>query len=61
MYNFWGAVPGRPVIFNCGTPTERVSECLDYIPAGIYMLKVNNRNTGARYEICSKLTINTPE
>ena len=25
------------------------------------MLKVNNRNTRKRYEICSKLTINTPE
>ena len=30
-------------------------------PAGIYLLKVNNRNTRARCEICSKLTINTPE
>ena len=26
------------------------------IPAGIYLLKVNNRNTRAKYEICSKLT-----
>ena len=24
-------------------------------PAGIYLLKVNNRNTRARCEICSKL------
>ena len=31
------------------------------IPAGIYPLKVNNRNTRTRCEICSKLTINTPE
>ena len=30
-------------------------------PAGIYLFKVNNRNTRTRYEICSKLTINTPE
>ena len=30
-------------------------------PAGIYLLKVNNRNTRTRREICSKLTINTPE
>ena len=30
-------------------------------PAGIYLLKVNNRNTRTRCEICSKLTINTPE
>ena len=32
----------------------------DY-PAGNYMLKVNNRNTRTRCEICSKLTIKTPE
>ena len=25
------AVPGRPVISNCGTPTEKVSEYVDYI------------------------------
>ena len=31
------------------------------IPAGIYLLKVNNRNTRTRCEICSKLTIKTPE
>ena len=30
-------------------------------PAGIYLLKVNNRNTRTRFEICSKLTIKTPE
>ena len=29
--------------------------------AGIYLLKVNNRNTRARYKICSKLTTKTPE
>ena len=27
---------------------------------GIYLLKVNNRNTRTRCEICSKLTIKTP-
>ena len=32
-----------------------------YHPAGIYLLKVNNRNTRTRCEICSKLTIKTPE
>ena len=31
------------------------------IPVGIYMFKVNNRNTGTRCEICSKLPIKTPE
>ena len=30
-------------------------------PTGNYMFKVNNRNTRTRYEICSKLTIKTPE
>ena len=30
-------------------------------PAGNYMFKVTNRNTRARCEICSKLTIKTPE
>ena len=28
---------------------------------GIYLLTVKNRNTRRRYEICSKLTIKTPE
>ena len=31
------------------------------IPAGIYLLKVNNRNTRTRCEICSKLTIKSPK
>ena len=31
------------------------------IPAGNYMFKVNYRNTRARCEICSKLTIEMPE
>ena len=30
-------------------------------PAGIYMFKVNNRNTRTRCEVCSKLTIKTVE
>ena len=30
-------------------------------PALIYLLKVNNRNTRTKCEICSKLTIKTPE
>ena len=33
-------------------------KCKQCIPAGIYLLKVNNRNTRTRCEICSKLTIN---
>ena len=31
------------------------------IPAGIYLLKVNSRNTRTTCEICSELTIKTPE
>ena len=31
------------------------------LPAGNCMFKVNNRNTRRRSEICSKLTIKTPE
>ena len=31
------------------------------IPAGIYLLKVNNKNIRAMCEICSKLTIKIPE
>ena len=30
-------------------------------PAGIYLLKVNKRNSRTRCEICSKLTIKIPE
>ena len=30
-------------------------------PANVYLLKVNNRNTRKRCEICSKLTIKTLE
>ena len=30
-------------------------------PAGNYLLKFNNKNTRTRCEICSKLTIKTPE
>ena len=38
---------------------ERVAKT--FIPASIYLHKVNNRNTRKRCEICSKLTIKTPE
>ena len=33
----------------------------NHVPAGIYLFKVNNRNTWTMYEICSKLTIKIPE
>ena len=34
---------------------------LGFIPVGIYLLKVDNKNTRAGCEICSKLAIKTPE
>ena len=45
-----------PVIWN-SWPILLVSVFL----AGIYLLKVNNRNTKTRREICSKLALKTPE
>ena len=43
-------------------PIKRVSlRKYDLFPAGIYLLKVNNRNTRTRCEICLKLTIKTSE
>ena len=44
----------------CWSACENRSE-FSFNPAGIYLLKVNNRNTRARCEICSKLTIKKPE
>ena len=48
-------------------PSERLVEILcdtylgpcqtSIIPVGIYLLKLNNRNTRTRCEICSKLTM----
>ena len=49
--------------FNCkngGTKIQRPIKIRTF-PAGIYLLKVNNRNTRTRCEICSMLTIKTPE
>ena len=37
------------------------AEVININPANIYLFKVNNRNTRNRCEICSKLTIKTPE
>ena len=36
---------------------ERLGDSNNLFPVGIYLLKVNNRNTRTRCEICSKLTI----
>ena len=33
----------------------------NYFPGNIYLFKINNKNTRKRCEICSELTIKTPE
>ena len=33
----------------------------DKFQGNIYLFKISNRNTRKRFEICSKLTIETPE
>ena len=38
-----------------------ISELYAINPVNIYLFKVNNRNTRKRCQICSKLTIKTPE
>ena len=48
----WTPPPPTP-----STPTS----LFDKLPIGIYLLKVNNRNTRTRCEICWKLTIKTLE
>ena len=35
--------------------------CHFFNPAGNYMFKVNKKNTRTKCEICSELTIKTPE
>ena len=43
---------------DCSKASDR--DCFP-VPVGIYLLKVNNKNSRARCKICSKLTIKTPE
>ena len=45
--------------YNCAAKNDLAK--LITLPANIYLLKVDNRNTRARCEICSKLTVKTPE
>ena len=37
------------------------TKCIVSLRAGIYLLKVSKRNTGTLCEICSKLSVKTPE
>ena len=50
-----------PVQSNIYIFLKKCSTEYKYFPAGIYVLKVNNGNTKIPCEICSKLTIKTPE
>ena len=51
-----------PINFYCKSGKHYCcNEKLKTYSAGNYMFKVNNRNTRTRCEICSKLTIKTPE
>ena len=56
MKNYWEEKDSNCFFL---APLLSLKKCYD--PAGIYLLKVNNRNTRARCEICSKLTIKAPE
>ena len=51
---------GRVLNMPLGKFCEKQTNFITF-PVGNYMLKVNNRNTRERCEICSKLTIKTPE
>ena len=50
-------------IFNCSLSVHVITNenYWTFHPSGIYLLKVNNKNTRTRFEICWKLTIKTPE
>ena len=54
----WTLITCSSKVINC----EHVAQTkYNDNPVSIYPLKVSNRNTRARCEICSKLTIKTPE
>ena len=57
MLAFFAAIKPVLMLYKDGGLDHR----LTFIPMGIHLLKVNNRNTRTRCEICSKLTIKTPE
>ena len=51
-------IPGNAAIIFAKKPNHEY--LAGSYPAGNYMLKVNNRNSRTRYEVCSKLLINIP-
>ena len=46
-------------MFFVGDGSSNITNSINSV--GIYLIKVNNRNTRARCQKCSKLTIKTPE
>ena len=59
LFIYFALVMNRVPIRVRKSKTNTFDESIN--PAGIYLLKVNNRNTRRRCEICSKLTIKTPK
>ena len=63
----WGALALMSMIFFIKVNRANLllfnftKKAVRIIPVGNYMFKVNNRNTRTRCEICSMLTIKTPE
>ena len=49
------------LVYRSLVPIDRWHAFYTYFPVGNYMFKVNYKNTRIRCEICSKLTIKTPE
>ena len=62
-FQLWICIFGGYVFLSARYRNVRIIPCAEKKPisANIYLRKVNNRNTGKRREICSKLTIKTPE
>ena len=49
------------IVFRCGGANIQQKHVFSRYPAGIYLLKINNRNTRVRCEIFPKLKIKIPE
>ena len=54
-------VNNRKIRHHVSGPSLLFNQSFTGLSAGIYLLKVNYRNTRTRYEICSKLTLKIPE
>ena len=59
LFFYFALVLNRVLTLVWKSKTNTFDESIN--PAGIYLLKVNNRNTRTRCELCSKLAIKTPK